>query len=414
MEMKVYITDTGKRYHKNKSCVTNPKDISLNKALAKGLKPCQKCAKDKNNYNQKNRKFPQKKDKKKFSIKSNEPDSIIFESSIMNKQEISDNKYILEQSSQSNNNIINQNSDRISKSLEQSSNIFDNNENIKINDNEISVKNVFENEDKKRISKNINDKNNKKEENFYKKIQEDIEKDKLRRKNYIKKMEFIPKGQIINKEEINQIEESKEEDFSPNQNQKKLNSIIRVKSLCGIGDMGILNQTIGEAINIPYNDINLFNQSNFQKGIFKFTFEIKDLKPNQTAFIEVGFYIKYINTFDLNYRDKNLIKYQKEKIKMGTFSDNLQTTKNLFIQKNTEKVYVFININKGKLFIIGENELQKRINNVFLNKENAEIFYVKNFGIIFFYQILSIEPILEFDENTSKICSIKLNEQKIN
>ena len=196
MEMKVYITDTGKRYHKNKSCVTNPKDISLNKALAKGLKPCQKCAKDKNNYNQKNRKFPQKKDKKKFSIKSNEPDSIIFESSIMNKQEISDNKYILEQSSQSNNNIINQNSDRISKSLEQSSNIFDNNENIKINDNEISVKNVFENEDKKRISKNINDKNNKKEENFYKKIQEDIEKDKLRRKNYIKKMEFIPKGQI--------------------------------------------------------------------------------------------------------------------------------------------------------------------------------------------------------------------------
>ena len=412
--MKVYITSTGKRYHKNEYCVSNPEPSSLNEAIAKGLKPCQKCAKDKNNYNQKNRKFPQKKDKKKFSIKSNEPDSIIFESSIMNKQEISDNKYILEQSSQSNNNIINQNSDRISKSLEQSSNIFDNNENIKINDNEISVKNVFENEDKKRISKNINDKNNKKEENFYKKIQEDIEKDKLRRKNYIKKMEFIPKGQIINKEEINQIEESKEEDFSPNQNQKKLNSIIRVKSLCGIGDMGILNQTIGEAINIPYNDINLFNQSNFQKGIFKFTFEIKDLKPNQTAFIEVGFYIKYINTFDLNYREKNLIKYQKEKIKMGTFSDNLQTTKNLFIQKNTEKVYVFININKGKLFIIGENELQKRINNVFLNKENAEIFYVKNFGIIFFYQILSIEPIFEFDENTSKICSIILNEQKYN
>ena len=99
---------------------------------------------------------------------------------------------------------------------------------------------------------------------------------------------------------------------------------------------------------------------------------------------------------------------------MGTFSDNLQTTKNLFIQKNTEKVYVLININKGKLFIIGENELQKRINNVFLNKENAEIFYVKNFGIIFFYQILSIEPIFEFDENTSKICSIILNEQKYN
>ena len=99
---------------------------------------------------------------------------------------------------------------------------------------------------------------------------------------------------------------------------------------------------------------------------------------------------------------------------MGTFGDESSFVKKLFIQKDTDIVYVFININKGKLFIIGENELQKRINNVFLNKENAEIFYVKNFGIIFFYQILSIEPIFEFDENTSKICSIILNEQKYN
>ena len=99
---------------------------------------------------------------------------------------------------------------------------------------------------------------------------------------------------------------------------------------------------------------------------------------------------------------------------MGTFGDESSFVKKLFIQKDTDIVYVFININKGKLFIIGKNEFEKRVNNVFLNRKNAEIFYVKNICISYYYKILSIEPILEFDENTSKICSINVNDQKIN
>ena len=51
MEMQVYITSTGKRYHKNESCVANPEPKSLNEAIEMGLEPCQKCSKDKNNNN---------------------------------------------------------------------------------------------------------------------------------------------------------------------------------------------------------------------------------------------------------------------------------------------------------------------------------------------------------------------------
>ena len=411
MEEKVYRTKSGKKYHTNINCGSlrnhTYKGLKLSEALKEGLSLCTFCENlPKNNKN--------------FSINSDEPENIIFNSSTMKNKNISDEIYNLEKSIQSihNNIIINQDNSINFNNQSKSSNYFENNENIKINSsNEI---NDIIREEEKNISKNIINKNNKKEKNFAKKIQEDIERDKLRRKNYIKKMEFIPQEQIINREDI-QNEENKEEYFSFYKSNKNSNFLMDAKSLCGIGDMAILNETAGKAVNISFPDQKLLNSSNemklfneLQKGLYKFSFEIKNLNQNQTAFIKVGFHIEYITTFDLNYRDENLIKYQKEKIKMGTFGDESSFVKKLFIQKDTDKVYVFININKGKLFIIGENELQKRINNVFLNKENAEIFYVKNFGIIFFYQILSIEPIFEFDENTSKICSIILNEQKYN
>lgn len=41
---KVYITDTGKRYHLNENCVISPIESTLNKALELGLTPCKKCA----------------------------------------------------------------------------------------------------------------------------------------------------------------------------------------------------------------------------------------------------------------------------------------------------------------------------------------------------------------------------------
>ena len=61
-------------------------------------------------------------------------------------------------------------------------------------------------------------------------------------------------------------------------------------------------------------------QNNLKKGVFKFTFQIKDFSNIYNEFILYKiFYIKrlkkYENTLVLNYRDKNLIKFKKN-IKM--------------------------------------------------------------------------------------------------
>ena len=427
MDEIVYITKTGKKYHTKEACISRYKHdkILLSEAKENGLTLCQNCKNYNKNYSQNNKKFNQK-NNINFSIHSSEPDEIIFNDSLMKDKKITDEIHILNKSSQSKNddsNIINYDSDINFNNQEQSSISHTNKENIKINNIKEKNKNIIDIEEESKTSKNINNKNYKKEKNFAKKIQEDIERDKLRNNNFYKKMESIPKGNIINIED-NKIDESKEEDFSDfslNQNQINSNTIKMNKSLCGIGDMDILNTTMGEAVSIyfpdqllfnPSNDIELFNK--LQKGIYKFTFEIKDLKQSQIAFIKVGFFITYKNTLDINFKEKNLIKYQKGKVKLGTYADELSIAKSLFIEKDTDKVYAFININKGKFFIIGKNELQKRINNVFLNRKNTEIFYVKNCGVTYFYQITQVEPIFEFDENTSKICKITFNGKQIN
>ena len=204
MEEKVYRTKSGKKYHTNINCGSlrnhTYKGLKLSEALKEGLSLCTFCENlPKNNKN--------------FSINSDEPENIIFNSSTMKNKNISDEIYNLEKSIQSihNNIIINQDNSINFNNQSQSSNYFENNENIK-NKSSNEINDIIR-EEEKNISKNIINKNNKKEKNFAKKIQEDIERDKLRRKNYIKKMEFIPQEQIINREDI-QNEENKEEYFS--------------------------------------------------------------------------------------------------------------------------------------------------------------------------------------------------------
>ena len=235
----------------------------------------------------------------------------------------------------------------------------------------------------------------------------------------MKKNEFIKNKNLIEKA-FNQIEESKEEEFSFN-NISNINTLSSTrKSLCGIGDMDILKETLIESVYISFPEQKIFEPNNnmelqnkLKKGVYKFTFQIKDLKKNQIAEVEPGFKIFYENTLDLNYRDKKLIKYKKKNLKCGTTGDKSSISKPLIFGEDTGKIFVFINVKLGKFFIIGKNELEKRINNVFLNRDNAEIFYVKNFGPLYYCRI-EVEPIFIFDENTSKNCTILFNDKIIN
>ena len=300
------------------------------------------------------------------------------------------------------------------------SNNFDINENLNIN--EIINEN---NNDSESEEEEIEIKENKKykfkeEKKISEKIQEDIEKDKLRGKNIIKKKESKQNKNIIDNAFI-QKEESKEDEFSF-ENKSNINTLSSShKSLCGIGDMDILKDILIEAVYVSFPGQKSFNPSNnmelqnkLKKGVYKFTFEIKDLKKNQIAEIKVGFKIFYKNTFDLNYIDnKKFINYQSKKLKIGTYGDELIVKKPFFFTGDSDKIFVLINVKKGKFFVIGKNELQKRISNIFLNRDNANILFIKNCAILFYYQI-EVEPILIFDENTSENCTIFFNDRQIN
>ena len=76
-----------------------------------------------------------------------------------------------------------------------------------------------------------------------------------------------------------------------------------------------------------------------------------------------------------------------------------------------------INILNGKFFIIGNDELEKRNKKIFLNKDNSDIIYIKNFDGILLENIKDVRPIFKYDINYLKIANIDvggniLNENK--
>ena len=72
-----------------------------------------------------------------------------------------------------------------------------------------------------------------------------------------------------------------------------------------------------------------------------------------------------------------------------------------------------MNVKKGKFFIIGKEELEKRRKNIYLTRDNSEIFYVKNCGHIYYCEIANFEPIFNFDETSLMKCDIKFNGRKV-
>ena len=423
----VYITAQGKKYHTDENCIKKYEhtQISIEQAKKKGKTLCYYCENGLVNPHHKNKKVPSEKKKNNFKnhlVNSNDANDIIFNGSIMKNQKIFENDFIMEKSLNSINKInkiINGDNSIDFNNQSNNSNNFDINENLNIN--EIINEN---NNDSESEEEEIEIKENKKykfkeEKKISEKIQEDIEKDKLRGKNIIKKKESKQNKNIIDNAFI-QKEESKEDEFSF-ENKSNINTLSSShKSLCGIGDMDILKDTLIEAVYVSFPDQKSLNPSNnmelqnkLKKGVYKFTFEIKDLKKNHIAEIEPGFKIYYENTLDLNYKDKKLIKYQKKNLKYGTTGDKTSISKPLIYGEDTGKIFVFINVKIGRFFVIGKNELEKRINNIFLNRDNAEIFYVKNFGPLFYCRI-EVEPIFIFDENTAKNCTILFNDKKIN
>ena len=445
--MQVYITEKGEKYHIYKSCIKNYKSSQKSEEEAKklGKQLCKNCEKL-NNY-KKNKKYNN-------YINKHDPDDIIYNNSLMKNQESTEEDIFSELNNYSKNiniinntlsidfNKLNQNQKLIkknnidnhinNKNNIESSESEEEEEEEKINSKIKKNKNNFNTNPKIKInnSKDINEiiGNNK----IAEKIQANIEKDKNHQKNYkknkkqkyeikLEKDEEDEEGEkeddIIEKVPYNFIEDSKEDESVYSQGIPSCKTMARYR-LCGTGDMDILRETDEENFCIPfhrqkdlYNNKELFK--NLQLGKYKYTFEISNLKGNTYVEIVVGFKIVYKNSLDINFYDKKLIKYPNKKFKIGTSKDELIVKKYLIIGDDTNKVYVFMNVKKGKFFIIGKEELEKRRKNTYLTKENTEIFFIKNCGPVFYCEMESVEPIFEFDESTLMKCDIKFNGKKI-
>ena len=165
-------------------------------------------------------------------------------------------------------------------------------------------------------------------------------------------------------------------------------------------------QELGQITNPNGKKILLFSKkttnikdNTINNGNFKFKFNIipkKELK--EPLEISVGFEIDFLE-------ENTLMK--KENKKMKLICDTLSLIKNFFVYKETNKVYVLINIPNGKFFVIGNDELEKRNKRVFLNSENTDILYLKNFPPIKQENIKDVRPVFKYDIAYLKLANIE-------
>ena len=87
--------------------------------------------------------------------------------------------------------------------------------------------------------------------------------------------------------------------------------------------------------------------------------------------------------------------------------------RHFYIYKKTNRIHVLINISKGKFYIVGEKELEKRTNGEFLDVSKCEALYLTNFYPLCLNQIKDIRPIFKYNKNALQIADININGKKI-
>ena len=152
------------------------------------------------------------------------------------------------------------------------------------------------------------------------------------------------------------------------------------------------------------NDKN--KENSISKGNFKFRFEITPYKElKEQLKISVGFEIDYLEEDTIS---------KKENMKMNLSYETLILIKHFLINKKTNKIHVMINISNGKFFVIGNDELEKRSQNIFLNSKNSEILFLKNFRGIKLEYIKDVRPVFEYDINYLKLVNIDVGRNILN
>lgn len=322
-------------------------------------------------------------------------------------------------------NFFNSNFDEIS-GIKQNTNYNDNSKaDIEIikdkNDskNKNQTKNKFDNDinnNKINYKRNINNNYNGEEE-------EDEEEEKKEDNNNniinIQKEEYINNFNINNNANKNSIENMNKLKYNldPNLPKKDLNwtgldfflleETNKSSQLLFLQQINAVPSPLDKNILI-LTEKNLENKENsISKGNFKFRFEITPYKElKEKLKISVG--------FEIDYFEEENISLKKNDQKMILSYETLILIKHFLISKKTNKIHVMINISNGKFFVIGNDELEKRSKKIFLNSENSEILFLKNFKGIKLEYIKDVRPVFEYNVNYLKLVNIDVGRNTLN
>lgn len=449
VEEKVFITKKGKKYHTaycTRVLGKEPTEIPLEMAIKKKYEPCLICVK-----NQEKNKNPSNKNTQNIEHNSsNIPNNNNFNSCNENNKK-EKNSFDIEVNSDCIN--ANKNDKIIDGSIENQKNDFsiESNKTFPKKNNEISLSLIDSNissippndssnheimaienneNEKQQISQNIE------------KIQKNIEIDNNKIKNEFEKNNrnsfenYCNNSKEKQNEPFNKINNNtfntpklNKTDFIDKKKNKKLN--------WKINDIKLLSETNSSAklIYLNKNIVELNNSNNMSENEnmsstfstrivanknhihennenYKFFFDVNPINEKNAIKISVGFEIDLVDESDINVVNDDG-EFINDGIKLGSISETIVIMRNLIIYNNSKKIHVLINLTKGKFFIVGENELEKKITKKYLDRDNYEIMYLRNFNKIIANQIRSVRPIFKYNKEDLKYANIELNGLKI-
>ena len=309
------------------------------------------------------------------------------------------------------NKYINELNNKEKEDIKDINNCNNENNNISINNNRI--KSIFDSINKEEDQKVTNEESQ--NSISYSIDSKEIQNEPLNSINYLK--ENLSGNNINNINNINNCKKEAKQYLNWDKGDfKLLDETNGTAKLLYLKNILEINDQVDGNISIlsEHKDDNIISnseQNNIIKGNFKFKFEVIPLNEIDEPFkISVGFEIDYIDETDQNLISKENKKFEYDKnIKMGAVYETLIIMRHFYIYKSTNIVHVLLNITKGKFFVVGENELQKRNKKEYLKPENTEICYVRSFNNLQLCQIKCVRPIFKYNKNSLQIANININ-----
>jgi hypothetical protein len=156
-------------------------------------------------------------------------------------------------------------------------------------------------------------------------------------------------------------------------------------------------------------------------GNYMFTFQVNPKNKNKKSInIEVGFEVNYVEENDLGEDiyskedDDNPINIINNNDVLDSVCQKFCIYRKFNIYKKTNIINVLININKGKFFVVGEQELNELSNkDAYELSNNFNILYLCNCQNVPLENIREVRPVLNYNIKNKNFTEIIMNGKKL-